>query len=134
MNNEFDGAKVLVVEDEADLNAAYCKVLSEAGFVVECVKDGSQALEKIKDFKPDLILLDLRMPVMGGVEFLTQADVKGSMPNTQIIVFTNFDLNDEIAQAFELGANRYVLKAMVSPNQLVKLVKDELSIGAASNS
>lgn len=118
---------VLVIEDDHDLNSAYCMVLEREDYVVKSAKDGIEGIEQLKEFTPDLILLDLRMARMDGVEFLRQIKLPENFPDTKVIVFTNFDLNEEIQEAFDLGASRYVLKAMVSPKQLAKLVKEELA-------
>lgn len=120
--------KILVVEDDVDLNNTYSIVLRKEGLDVSSAKDGLEAIKLLDKFTPDLVLLDLRMAKMGGVEFLKVSNIANNLPNTKIIIFTNFDLNDEIQEAFELGASRYVLKAMLSPKQLVKLVEEELDI------
>ena len=118
---------ILVVEDDPDLNNAYCTILEHEGYNVACVTDGKQALTKLKDFEPDLVLLDLRMPNLDGVGFLRESKITENYPDVIIIVFTNFDENEEIAMAFELGAHRYVLKSSVAPKDLIKLVREELS-------
>lgn len=123
-----EAKQILVIEDDEDLNNAYGTILTREGFVVEQVKDGQEGIEILPTFTPDLILLDLRMARMDGVEFLRQANLLENLPETKVIVFTNFDFNDEIQQAFDLGANRYVLKAMVTPKQLAKLVREELDL------
>ena len=63
-------ADILVVEDDKDLNAAYRIILGKEGHAVETAFNGEEALQKLKSFEPQLILLDLLMPVMGGLEFL----------------------------------------------------------------
>lgn len=123
-----ESKQILVIEDDEDLNNAYGLILSREGFVVAQVKDGQEGLEQLVTFSPDLILLDLRMARMSGVEFLRQANLIEKFPKTKVIVFTNFDFNEEIQEAFDLGANRYVLKAMVTPKQLAKLVREELDM------
>lgn len=63
---------ILVVEDEHALSEAYKTILKKEGFNAEIAYDGQKALEVLKDFKPDLILLDLRMPNMNGIEFFEE--------------------------------------------------------------
>ena len=77
-NNKFSGLSVMVVEDNAFTSIVICKMLDSLGISrVETVSDGRQALDKVGDLRPDVILLDLRMPVMGGVELLSRlADQK----------------------------------------------------------
>ncbi len=126
MNSPDEKKQILIVEDDPDLNSAYCLILAHEGYEVATVTDGKEGVEKLENFQPDLILLDLRMPNLDGVGFLRESSITTRFPEAVIIVFTNFDENDEIAMAFELGASRYVLKSSVSPRDLVKLVHDEL--------
>jgi len=119
-------AKILVVEDEKALNEAYVLILKREGHDVESAFNGQEALEKVEAKKPDLVLLDLRMPKMDGVEFLKNLEPAKTMPKTKIIVFSNYDNHEEIDQAFTLGASRYILKAWSSPTELVKLVSETL--------
>jgi len=75
---------------------------------------------------PDMILLDLRMPVMDGVAFLQEFDLKDKHPGVKVVVFSNYDMQDEIDDAYRLGAERYVLKAWASPRELLQIVRDSL--------
>jgi DNA-binding response OmpR family regulator len=120
------GAKVLVVEDELELSEAYEIILSGAGYTVSIARDGYDALKLLESLEPDIILLDLRMPRVNGLEFLKQYDVKKSHPNTKIIVFSNLDSQKDIDEAYDLGADRYILKAWASPKELLQLVQDTL--------
>lgn len=119
-------AKILVVEDEQALNEAYEFILSTAGYMVQVAHDGQDALEQTKSFEPDLILLDLRMPRVGGIEFLQQYDLVHDHPTVRVIVFSNLDTQKEIDQAYKLGAQRYILKAWASPKELLSIVSDTL--------
>jgi len=118
-------ARILVVEDDRDLNNAYCIILRHEGHEVVEAFDGQEALRKLKNFKPDLILLDLLMPVMGGLEFLenweerTKGDVK-------VLIFTNMENSPEVAEAYKLGANRCIIKSWTAPHNLAKVVDDTL--------
>jgi CheY-like chemotaxis protein len=117
---------VLIVEDEQALNDAYQTILRKEGFTVYAAFDGTEALELCRTIEPDVILLDLRMPEMGGIAFLEQYDAPEQHPNVQIIVFSNLDTQAEINEAYKLGAQRYMLKAWASPKELVKLIQDTL--------
>jgi DNA-binding response OmpR family regulator len=118
---------ILVVEDEHTLNEAYQVILQKAGYVVKSAFDGQQALDALKTYEPDLILLDLRMPNMDGLEFLQKYDVTHNHPQVKIIIFSNYDMQAEIDQAYQQGADRYILKAWASPKELLALVKNTLS-------
>lgn len=118
---------ILIVEDEPELAEVYQTLLAQAGYKVKVTHNGKSALEAVVDDDPDLILLDLRMPIMDGVEFLEKYDLKNKHKNVKVVVFSNYDMQDEIDDAYRLGADRYVLKAWASPKELLQIVKDSLS-------
>lgn len=120
-------AKILIVEDEKVLNEAYELVLKKEGYSVSSALNGEEALSFIKKDQFDLILLDLRMPKIDGVEFLKRANPPKNFPKTKIIVFSNYDDQKEVDEAIKYGATRYILKAWSSPGELVKIVRESLA-------
>jgi two-component system response regulator VicR len=127
-------AKVLIVEDDKDLNNAYRIILESAGHDVAVSYDGREALKKVKDFSPELILLDLLMPVMGGLEFLQKYDVSTAHPDVKVLIFTNMENSPEVAQAYKLGAQRCIIKSWTAPQNLARVVDDTLVGRAVSAS
>lgn len=120
-------AKILIVEDDADLNNAYQMILSSAGYDVSVAFNGKEALDEIsKNGDPRILFLDLRMPIMDGIAFLKQYNAPDHNETT-IIVFSNYDAQKEVDEAYELGAERYVLKARAAPKELIRIVKDILA-------
>lgn len=116
---------VLVVEDEQMLSDVYRRVLESRGMDVASAHNGKEALAIIYEgLQPDIILLDLRMPVMDGIAFLKELQPRTNLPKTKIIVFSNYDNQAEINEAFGLGAIRYMLKAWATPDELVKLIHE----------
>lgn len=115
---------ILVVEDDLMLNDAYKMILESHGHVTRTAHDGKEALKLVDEHDPDIIFLDLRMPVMDGIEFLKEYQPKTHHKHVKIIVFSNYDMQQEVDEAYELGAERYVLKAWASPKELLKLVDD----------
>lgn len=120
--NKKPAATVLIVEDENMLNEAYQVVLKSAGYKVLTAFDGKEALEVLQKHSADIILLDLRMPVLDGVGFLEAYNLKDQDNPPKVIVFSNFDMQKEIDQAYELGADKYMLKAWASPKELLQLI------------
>jgi len=116
--------QVMIIEDEQLLNEAYARVLSAANIALLRAYNGKEALEVLRGEKPDIILLDLRMPVMDGIEFLKKLKPRENLPDTKIIVFSNYDDQHEIDEAFSLGAMHYMLKAWATPDELVKLIRE----------
>jgi len=118
---------VLVVEDEHTLSEAYQIILRTAGYTVVVAFDGQEGLEIASKANPDLILLDLRMPRMDGLEFLRHYNLEQEHTTVKIIVFSNYDMQKEIDEAYRLGATRYILKAWASPKELVQVVANTLA-------
>jgi CheY-like chemotaxis protein len=119
-------ARILVVEDDTDLNNAYCIILRHAGHEVVEAFDGKEALEKLKNFEPDLVLLDLLMPVMGGLEFLQEWEKPQKHRDVKVLIFTNMENSPEVSEAYKLGANRCIIKSWTAPHNLARVVSDTL--------
>jgi CheY-like chemotaxis protein len=118
---------ILIVEDEQSLNEAYQMILRKAGYTVQVAFDGQEALDLLSMEEPDLILLDLRMPRMDGIEFLRTYNLRQDHPNVKVIVFSNYDMQKEIDEAYNLGADRYFMKALASPKELLQVVENTLA-------
>lgn len=112
---------VLLVEDDVILNDAFTMMLDKMGFNVVPVFNGKEALDQIALKTPDIILLDLLMPVMDGKEFLRKYKNEKKIP---IIVFSNLDSKDDVQEALDLGASRYMLKAWASPQELAQVISE----------
>lgn len=121
MNNK---PTILIVEDDVALNDAYKTILETADYPVFSAFNGEEALEVATQQNPDIIFLDLRMPVMDGIGFLKEYKPAEHHPDVHVVVFSNYDMQTEVDKAYELGAERYVLKAWASPKELLKIVKD----------
>lgn len=115
-------ANVLIVEDDKALNDAYSFILNKHGHNVTTVFNGQEALDIVEQSAPDVILLDLLMPVMGGIEFLEKADLTNKLPDTKVVILSNLGDDKEIEKAMRLGAYKYVIKAHASPDELAVLV------------
>jgi len=119
-------AKILIVDDEIMLVEAYEMVLGQDGHKTATAGDGEEALLVAEKFKPELILLDLLMPRMDGLDFLQAYKTANKRNDVKIIVFSNLDMHKEAEKAYKLGADKYVLKAWASPKALSKMVADLL--------
>ena len=115
-------AKILVLEDNERINQAYKIILEKEGHEVEVAFDGQEGLEKVDAFDPRIILLDLDMPRMNGLEFLRRYDVINKHKDVKVVIMSNLDKDKEVEEALELGAYKYILKAHASPKQLATLV------------
>lgn len=119
-------ARILIVEDDKDLNTAYKTILKKAGHTVESALNGKQALETAQKFKPELILLDLLMPIMGGLEFLQSYNLE-KHTNVRVLIFTNMENSPEVNEAYSLGATRCIIKSWTAPQNLSRIVDDALA-------
>jgi DNA-binding response OmpR family regulator len=121
---------VLLVEDDDDLRYSYNMILEYAGYRVICAKNGVEALHKLKVITPSVILLDLLMPDMNGIEFLKKFNAKENS-NIKVIVLSNFDNFDGVQEVLKLGAIKYVLKAHTSPLELTNTINNVLMTSSA---
>jgi CheY-like chemotaxis protein len=119
-------AAILVVEDDKELNAAYKLILEKSGHTVKVAFDGKAALSVLNDFKPDLILLDLLMPIMGGLEFLQNYTKTQKDPDVKVLIFTNMENSPEVTEAYKLGAHRCIIKSWTAPQNLARIISDAL--------
>ena len=117
--------KILILEDDIFLAKAYVIILSKEGYQVSHFSNGRQGLEATKKEEFDLILLDLLMPEIDGLEFLREFNLENH-PGTKVIVFTNMSSIETIKEATSLGASKYVTKSTFTPKQMVALVKETL--------
>lgn len=115
-------AKILIIEDNDMLSRAYRMILEKSGHKVGSANDGNEALLAVEEFDPQIILLDLLMPKMGGLEFLRNYDVINKHPDVKVVVLTNMGREEDIKEALELGAYKYIIKAHSSPADLAALV------------
>lgn len=118
---------VLIVEDEDTLNEAYQVILQSAGYRVIPAYNGAEALALLAKSTVDVILLDLRMPVLDGIGFLQAYQLSSQQHPPKVVVFSNFDMQQEIDEAYALGADKYMLKAWASPKELLQLIENLLS-------
>ena len=119
--------RILIIEDEKPLREAFAFLLKSEGFEVDWAENGKAALPKLAKFKPDLLLLDMLMPVMDGMTFLREVRLPLKYPKVKTLMLSN--LSDAITfdDAHEYGVTSSVLKADLSPAQLVEVVKKILS-------
>lgn len=116
------GPKILIIEDETILRTAYELILSSKGYRVMGAENGQVGLEMLARSVPDLILLDLLMPVLGGKTFLKQAALKAKHPQVKVIVYSNVSDQETVNEMLGLGADKHILKSSMSPNDLVEQV------------
>lgn len=116
--------KLLVVDDDEYIRELYEEILKDAGFSVDTAVDGQNGLDKIKKNTYNLVLLDIMMPKMDGVEVLRS--LHNEKNTTKVILLTNLAHDPVMKEGKSLGALAYLIKADMTPDQLVEKVKEYL--------
>lgn len=115
-------ANILIIEDDAALQEAYSFMLDVDGHSVSAAYNGEEGLAKAKQATYDIILLDIHMPIMNGIEFLEQfAPIRPQA--TKIIIFSNMVEPEIEQQALMLGADLCILKSSATPSSILASIK-----------
>lgn len=120
--------KILVVEDDHFLANAYRVKLSKAGFEVRMASDGIECLDVLKEYTPDVILLDLVMPKMDGFAVLENIKVNSVLSKIPVMVTSNLGQKEDLAKAVALGARDYVVKSDIELDLIVDKLKKLLGV------
>ncbi len=115
-------ARVLVVEDDEALRTVYGIITEAAGHTVKLAENGAIGLTELAAFKPNVVLLDMLMPIKSGIELLQEADIKTNYPTTSVIVMSNLNDTETINKALKLGAVKYLVKSNTLPEDIVKTI------------
>lgn len=118
------GKKVLLIEDELFIRDLYEHILKEAGIGVEVADDGEQGLQKAKNKGISLILLDIMLPKLNGIEVLKILKSDEATRSIPVVLLTNLGQDSVIKTAYDLGVQGYLLKVSLKPEDLVKCVND----------
>ena len=121
--------KIAIIEDDATINQMYRMKFEADGFDVRIANNGKIGVELVASFEPDVILLDLQMPEMNGAEALKHIRALDSSKTTPVIVLTNLGEEEAPAEIRSLGIHSYIVKANLTPRQVVAHVKE--AIGTA---
>jgi len=115
--------KILVVEDDRFLRELISRKLLGVGYnVVEAV-DGEDGIRKIKEEKPDLVLLDLILPGADGFEVLSKTKADPLVSSIPIIILSNLGQKEDVERGLKLGAVDYLIKAHFTPGEIVEKIK-----------
>jgi DNA-binding response OmpR family regulator len=119
----MDSKKILIIEDDEFLRQLISKKMSEEGFAVSVAVDGTDGIDKVKKVIPDLILLDLLLPTIDGFEVLTKIKSDSATNSIPVIILSNLGQQEEIARGMKLGAVDFLVKAQMTPEEIVEKVK-----------
>lgn len=121
----MDKKKVLLVEDDEFILDLYSTKFSLEGFVVIQARNGQEGVEFFKKEKPDIVLLDIKMPKMNGWDAL--AEMKKENQKIPVIVFTNLGEKDDIDKGQKTQADDYLVKSFFTPEEVIAKVRKILN-------
>jgi len=114
---------ILIIEDDKFLRELVArKLLNEAYEVSEAV-DGEEGIKKIKEEKPDLILLDLILPGIDGFEVLSKMKEDPALASIPVIILSNLGQKDDVEKGLKMGAIDYLIKAHFTPGEIIEKIK-----------
>ena len=110
---------ILLVEDDPFVVDIYTTKLESAGFSIDVAEDGEDALRKLKEKKPDLMILDIVLPNIDGWELLKKIRTELGLEDLKVVVLSNLSQKEEVQKGLELGALKYFIKANFTPSEVV---------------
>jgi CheY-like chemotaxis protein len=119
---------VLVVEDDVFLVNVHKKKLAKEGFEVLVAGNGNEALSLARENKPDIILLDLIMPIKDGFQALKELKADPELKDIKVVVLSNLGQEEDKQRAMEAGAVDYIVKANVSFREIINQIKRHLGL------
>lgn len=120
-------AKILLVEDDPLIYRMYQKLFTKEGFETEIAENGQLGLDKLKTFTPDIILLDIMMPTMNGVEMLTKLKEDPATKDIPVVILTNVSDLNIAHQVFTKGVNLTIVKSETEPDQVIAWINSVLA-------
>lgn len=116
--------KVLCIEDEHFISELYVRALTKAGYEVKVVVDGAEGLKEAQTDQYDIILLDIMVPSISGTDILKILRDPAQTPHlkAQVIITTNLEQREEVREAIERQADGYIIKAELTPKELVTVL------------
>jgi len=118
--------KILFIEDEAVLQKAFGDFLKKEGYGIVSALDGEQGLKLAKTVNPDLVLLDIIMPKMNGLDVLGKLKADSETKDIPVIILTNIEGTSEVEKALEAGATTYLIKSSYTLEEVLTKIKKEL--------
>ena len=114
---------VLIAEDDNFVAEVYSTKLLEMGHKVRIAQNGEEGLKMIGEEKPDLILLDIIMPVMGGIEMLGELKKKDEWKQIPVILLTNVGEKESVQKVMNLGVRDYLIKSHFTPAEVIEKIE-----------
>jgi DNA-binding response OmpR family regulator len=117
---------ILIIEDDKFLRELIARKLNEEDFEVSEAVDGEEGIKKIKEEKPDLILLDLILPGIDGFEVLARMREDSTLSSIPVIILSNLGQKEDVEKGLKMGAVDYLIKAHFTPGEIIDKIKAAL--------
>ena len=114
---------ILVIEDDKFLRELITRKLLDEAYEVSEAIDGEEGIKKIKEGKPDLILLDLILPGIDGFEVLSKMKEDPALASIPVIILSNLGQKDDVEKGLKMGAIDYLIKAHFTPGEIIEKIK-----------
>ena len=122
--------KIAIIEDDSVISQMYRMKFEADGFEVQIANNGRDGIELVKTLNPDIVLLDMQMPIMNGDEALKQIRAEEWGKNVPVMILTNLGEEEAPKDIRSLGIESYIVKADLTPRQVVERVKMTLGLAA----
>lgn len=116
-------SKILIIEDDDFLRSLAVTKLEKEGFTVSMAANGQEGLSLVQSVMPDLLILDLMLPIMSGFDVLEKMKSDDATKHIKVIVFSNLGEESDIKKCLDMGANDYLVKANFTLDELVEKIK-----------
>lgn len=121
-----DKKRILIVDDDPDIVELYSNALATKNYVIETAADGEEALMKVIENKPDLVLLDIMLPNMHGIEVLQKIREDQKIKTVKVIILSALSDSQTLMQAKKLGIEDFLIKAQYSLPEVISRVEQAL--------
>jgi len=119
--------KIAIIEDDMAIVQMYRMKFEHEGYEVATAPDGNSGLELISSFKPDVVLLDLMMPNMNGLDMLKQLRSQANGRDAKVVVLTNMGDTETATRVYKMAADDYIVKAEMTPKQVTERIQTLLA-------
>jgi DNA-binding response OmpR family regulator len=119
--------KILIIEDDRYISKMYQLKLSLEGYEVQVAENGREGVDKVKEFMPDIILLDILMPELDGFEVLKIVKSDDATKDIPVLIMSNLGQEDHVDKGMKLGAIGYIVKSQYTPSKVVEKIKSVIS-------
>lgn len=117
---------ICVIDDDPNIREIYCAKLQAEGYVVVSAENGEQGIKMVRECKPDLVLLDIMMPVKNGFDVLEEMQSDQTIASIPVIILSNIDDEKSLKSAGKFDTRFYLVKSLTTPQKVANIVREVL--------